>query len=433
MKYSRCDRRLILLACLLVAIAALPAAAASEARITPLEIVRKLSAAASAQNQVSLEMFIDAALLFSGVREEELPALRTEIFDLTAAARRELGGITEQEQLAEEILLYLHRHVLLAYRERQTRLDVLIREGSFNCVSSAVLYAVLAKAFSLPVAGVRTPDHAFCRVTAGERAIDVETTSPFGFDPGSRREFKDHFGTVTGYTYVPPQNAADRRLTGESGLLALILYNRSAFASESGDYVQALAPAVDAYSLLGDAESRERLLVAVSNLASYYGLKRRYAEGTSFLRDAVERFGPAPALDRLQADLVYNWAIELIDGGDIPGGLSLLERARATGELEEASWRRLFVYAYQKQALAASRQNYGQAAEIILEAIQQVGREGELLRSFEVYAHNQASGLIAADDYPAARRVLLEALRVIPDSRLLAGDIRKLDTFTGRP
>jgi tetratricopeptide (TPR) repeat protein len=424
MEHVPARRTLLLLGCLLLATAAAAQAETSpEARITPLEIVRKLAAT---EEPLSAELFIEAAFRFSGVEEERLPALQAEARGLAAAMRRELGGITEPAELAEEILLYLHRHVLLSYRERQTRLDVLIREGSYNCVSSAVIYAALAKMFSLEVAGVRTPDHAFCRVRLKDRQIDVETTSPFGFDPGSRREFKDHFGRVTGYTYVPPQNARDRRLTGERELLALILYNRSAFASEAGDYAAAVPPAVDASALLADAESRQRLVVALSNLASFYGLQRRYAEGTGFLRAAAARFGPEPALAGLLADLTHNWAVELIDGADYPGALSLLDAALASAELSEPAWRRLMVYAYQKQAREASRSDYGQAARVIREALERVGREKELLGSFEAYAHNQAAELLRSGDLPEARRVLLEALRVMPESRLLESDLGRL-------
>ncbi|NIM05098.1 MAG: hypothetical protein GTN65_05660, partial [Armatimonadetes bacterium] len=54
-----------------------------------------------------------------------------------------------------------------------------------------------------------------------------------------------------------------RRDIGEKELLGLILYNRSAFTSERRDYLGAVAPAVDAYALLEDDESYDRLITSL--------------------------------------------------------------------------------------------------------------------------------------------------------------------------
>lgn len=90
------------------------------------------------------------------------------------------------------------------------------------------------------------------------------------------------------------------------------------------------------------------------------------------------------------------------------------------------------IYAYQKQAREASRRSYSQAARIIREALEHLGRQSELLASFEAYAHNQATELIRAEDFPAAHRVLLEALQVMPESRVLESDVQKLEAAPKR-
>ena len=56
--------------------------------------------------------------------------------------------------------------LLRAYREDATTLDGILDSGTFNCVSSAVLYALAAGSLGVEVAGVRTSDHAFCTVMA---------------------------------------------------------------------------------------------------------------------------------------------------------------------------------------------------------------------------------------------------------------------------
>ncbi len=172
------------------------------------------------------------------------------------------------------------------YDERQTRLDVLLATGRFNCVSSAVLYGLLARSLGLEFRAVQTPDHAFIRVLR-TKGWDVETTNPYGFDPGSRREFTDSFGRVTGYSYVPPGQYSRRKELGDKGLLALILYNRNAYDTEAGRYLEALQPAVDAHALRRDAESAraagpvlpERGLLSTA-------MAGRYEEGVGFLDEA---------------------------------------------------------------------------------------------------------------------------------------------------
>jgi hypothetical protein len=273
-RFARCGA----LAAALFALAVWPAAGqqtagGSEVRLEAASGVRAL---AQAGEPLSLEGFIQAALLFSGASPGDSAAARQALAGHFAALRQAVGRSAGPRTRAEKALSYMHEAILKRYEEKQTRLDVLLRNGGFNCVSSAVLYAALLKSLDLRVWGVRTIDHAFCRVQAGSEAYDVETTSPFGFEPGRRTEFTDSFGKVTGFTYVPPSNYRDRRDIGERELLALILYNRAAFLTERGAYFEAAPVAVDAYALLGDTESRQRLVTTLHNLASSLAMAGRF-------------------------------------------------------------------------------------------------------------------------------------------------------------
>ena len=81
-------------------------------------------------------------------------------------------------------------------------------------------------------------------VTVDGTPVDVETTNVHGFDPGKKKEFTDSFGAVTGYSYVPPSNYADRTTISLQELLALVLYNRASEAAQQGRYREAVNPAV---------------------------------------------------------------------------------------------------------------------------------------------------------------------------------------------
>lgn len=70
-----------------------------------------------------------------------------------------------------------------AYELDQARLASIFDGGHYNCISSALLYTSLSRAFSLPVRGVMTKTHAFVELDpdGSNERIDVETTYPEGF------------------------------------------------------------------------------------------------------------------------------------------------------------------------------------------------------------------------------------------------------------
>ena len=69
------------------------------------------------------------------------------------------------------------------YQFGQARLTGVFTTGRYNCLSSAVLYVVLARAFGLPVRAAVVPTHVFVEVgNRGGKVFEVETTSNTGFD-----------------------------------------------------------------------------------------------------------------------------------------------------------------------------------------------------------------------------------------------------------
>lgn len=70
-----------------------------------------------------------------------------------------------------------------SYELSQSRVAGIFDTGRQNCISSAMLYTVLGRSFDMPVRGVLVPTHAFVEVgPPGGRILEVETTSPTGFD-----------------------------------------------------------------------------------------------------------------------------------------------------------------------------------------------------------------------------------------------------------
>ncbi|MDR2477047.1 MAG: hypothetical protein LBD18_04585 [Treponema sp.] len=192
----------------------------------------------------------DAALAMNVAARGGRPAYMEQI----VAAVKELRSMPElplaERERADFILSFLHQNFLKTYSRNQTRIDTLLNTGRYNCVSSAVLYMIFAMSVDLDVSGVMTKDHAFALVHSGGESIDVETTNPWGFDPGNRREFHDQFGKLTGFAYVPARNYRDRAFISPIELVSLILSNRISELESGSRFAEAVPLAVDRAALL---------------------------------------------------------------------------------------------------------------------------------------------------------------------------------------
>ena len=155
----------------------------------------------------------------------------------------------------EAVLAFLHKRFLKSYSEFQTRVDEVFISGRYNCVSSAVLYMVFCLSAGLEVEGVMTRDHAFVLVKAGAETIDVETTNPYGFDPGNRKEFHDGFGKTTGFAYVPAKNYRNRVTISPAEMVSLILSNRIAVLEKGNRFAEAVPLAINREVFLSGAQS----------------------------------------------------------------------------------------------------------------------------------------------------------------------------------
>lgn len=142
-------------------------------------------------------------------------------------------------QKAEKILSIMYENLLVQYQEKQTRLDVMFQNGTYNCVSSSLLYMALAKSAGLSVVGVKTPAHAFCSVFVDGEKIDVETTNPLGFNPG-RTQILEKSGNSMRYAVIPKKNYSNRRDVSEKTFISLVGANLTSFYVEKNDYKNAV-------------------------------------------------------------------------------------------------------------------------------------------------------------------------------------------------
>lgn len=139
------------------------------------------------------EALLALYLLASGVRSYSEYDLVKDKVDKFRRKMREQIVDTQNDWLVGQLLnREMHNTFFLkeskggapnGYSTDQSRLMGIFENGEFNCISSALLYAVLVRHFGLRIQGVMLPSHAFIQLNLRDgREIDVETTSPHGYD-----------------------------------------------------------------------------------------------------------------------------------------------------------------------------------------------------------------------------------------------------------
>jgi tetratricopeptide (TPR) repeat protein len=386
---------------------------------------------ASRKEPLPLDDLVEAALVLSGASGEALAQALRRADELIRDVRAVASDEADPRVRGNAVLVFLHERLLRTYQEEQTRVDVALQSGRYDCVSSAVLYTILARAVGLPVVGVRTRDHAFCAVRIEGSLVDVETTNVYGFDPGEKHEFQNQFGRVTGFTYVPANRDPSRVEIDERALLSLIPQNLASLATQRRQFEAAVAPAIDGYALGRDGDSRLKLVITVSNMASSLASADRFDDALALLDRAAARYGADPRFSRLRKDMVHNQVAVLLRGGEIDRAVRLADARRASGELGGQEWLDLMVSATQMRALSVARERgFLQALDLLQEAIGRLGNDARLIESERVYRHNfevetHNAMVVAwnAGRLDEARAIVERGLQRLPESARLRADL----------
>jgi hypothetical protein len=389
--------------------------------LSPLPVASVL---AHSDEPLPLDTLIDSALVLSGTPEASMGPVRQLLQRHVEDFRVETTGIADERRLGEAALEYLFRNVIKTYSLMEARVNVALGTGVYNCVSSTVLYMILARSVGLVVSGVRTSDHAFCTVTVNDSPLDVETTTPYGFDPGTKKEFKDAFGKVTGFSYVPPSNYRDRKPVRDKELLALIPYDRASMEIQSGNYQAAVQPLATAYSMVASEEFLRAMSISISDWAAFLGINSQFDTALTLLKDAKAAYGSNIELDRRMSDVYYNNILSLVEKNALQDAESRLGNSPRDTPLDDASWMDLSVLLLQTRSENAAKSGgYAEAAAIVSQAIEKLGRDSRLLHMYEVYVHNQFATLYNSRRYADAKDVLTMAINVYPASQTFSQDL----------
>lgn len=226
-----------------------------------------------------------------------------------------------QSQRADKLLSFMYETLLVQYREQQTRLDVMFQDGTYNCVSSSILYMALAKACGLKVCGIKTPSHAFCTVVCDGAEIDVETTNPFGFNPG-RTQVLEQSGSKTKYAVIPKKNYADRRKVSEKTFISLAGSNIASYFMSKDDYSGAVPMAAtvmvfrEGENFFETTDGRECFDTVALNYSVILDKKGCYIEAIEWIDQIIKKYGSSEKTRGELNGAVYNAEVELSNSCD---------------------------------------------------------------------------------------------------------------------
>ncbi len=422
---------------------------------------------------ISTDKLIELSLFASGVPERAVGAYLQKIENSLKPLPAYLEDLPADIPKGEGVLLFLHENLFQAYLEPQTRIDVLIDTGRYNCVSSAVIYLIASSAQGLQVEGVVTQDHAFCHLPFVDQGIDVETTNPHGYNPGQKREFSNAFGQ-TGFTYVPPGNYRLRTSIDSLELIGLILQNRISVLQKENRIDLTVPLAVDRHALAGTERSAMEMRKEFINYASVMNGRGRYLEALEFLDLVRSRWGTHADYKAIIDTLVYNAAVSLKGQAGSQAILEEIGKREQNGDLEPlraASYRQIvgerLIYEISEKelpltALEKLEELYSRSmiADDVLEQYRVIlhirqaqtveqeegdlqalkylrgsdaadSRDPRFKRALEVFtynaaasAHNRFVELYQAGRKAEAEQLILHILEEIPGNSLLTNDLK---------
>ena len=384
---------------------------------------------------------------------------------------------------AKQILSLMYEKTLTTYIESQSRITTMFQKGTYNCVSSSILYLSLAKAAGLKVIPQKTPSHAFCSVYINEEKIDVETTNPYGFNPGTKHELQAQ-NNKKAYAIIPQIKYQNRIEISEKNLISLIGANLYGIYLDKNIFEPAIQLALARINFLKTEntkikeEARSDLDTIFSNYTIFLENKNNYFHSLNFLKDCINTVGTTQKLTDTYSLSLYNAIVYELNNKNITNSKNLfnthkdnifseyqikinemiyieelqskLENATITEALQILDNAEKEITLTQKQNnlrinnlkeffwielinQEVVKENYIQAAKLADEYLLQMPNSQNLkqikktcLKNHGISIHNKIVPLVNQKKYSQAMKILQEGLKENPTSIEIQNDINRL-------
>ncbi len=274
--------------------------------------------------------FAEAALLVSGVPTAgRRKAYLARLDAIEAQARAATASAKSSFERGAALLRFVHGGPMAkGYASAQTNVSAILDTGTFNCVSSAALYNILARRLGLDARAVEVPDHAFSIVYDGTAHADVETTTAAGFNPARNKAAQAEFEKLTGFAYIPDSHRDRRREVGELGLLAIVYYNHGVELTRQKRYQEALLANFRALSLDPElASAVQNALAVLANWSAELLRQRKFDDALNVAGMGLQLAPQDAALLNNHKAVWSQWGDALAKEGKTDEALAVLRRA----------------------------------------------------------------------------------------------------------
>ena len=384
------------------------------------------------EQQIPPQKFARAALVAGGADQAQTERRIKELDALWSELSPQLKGAGNEEEDAEKILSFIYEKIFRKYNFDQTRVDEAMESGVYNCVSSSIIFMYFCKRADIPVCAEETPQHAFCAIYAGDKKIDVETTNPYGVNPGKKRG-QDLGGGMTQWITVPAKNYSGRHQVDDRRVIGMVYNNLIVQLQKKKRNAETIGLAVDAYEVQGHSGlSRNNLEQCVLNAAADCSIAGKEEQAISLLMEAEERFGPSPNFSKRIQTSWHNLLLQKTNA--LPYKEALAELDANKKNLAPRDYADLKEYAYLANGQkAAQAQRWPEAIKIAQEGLAEFPQSKRLLNYKNVFSqnyaiefHNAAADLFNAGKKDEAVAKIKEGLSALPQNKILLSDLEKM-------
>lgn len=436
---------------------------------------KRISDDISVLTVIPSDLFLETSLVASGTEDSDIPVFLKQLKDATETLRLELhtNSIIDKNLIAEYTLQFLYKNIFTRYSFNQTKVDVALNSGIYNCVSATVIFMYCMKVLGIEVIAVETPNHTFCTVTIDNQKIDVETTNPYGFNPGVKQKLSSD-PNQKNYMVVPAKNYYGRKSIDDRRILSIIYNNRIASLQRQKNHHQTIPLSLDAMKLQNNSEeSVKTFQTCVANTASNFIQKNKNEDAITLVLNATSLYGNCALfsdcietavnnkISLLQRNKHYDEAFQFLETyknhlkeKTYSSYFSMLVKNNLNNMimsdtftnsykaikdnetvLSASDFKKFLSLSYSYEAVRIEKSSgFIHAWQFLEDALLELPNDSTLLKQINVYkynytafVHNEAAHLMNQGAMDEAKKVILEGLKSVPDSSILLTDLRRIE------
>lgn len=359
----------------------------------------------------------EGALIASGVTPEFMGGYLAQISNVEEQIR---PLVQNKSRLDAAYILFteMHKKLLKKYDETSTTLDVLLKTGKYNCLSSTVMYGILLEDFGIPFKAAVLPTHVFTILDDNGKEMDVENTTPFGFNISTNIEAQQTFKKLTGFEYSADDSI--REVTGKKGLIAYTYGNVAYFAAKLDQTVPSFQSVLKAVAVFDGGRYVYTNVVAGYSQYIYYltdGTKN-YDQALAISEEALQNL---PRKEMFLSNYYYTldrYLNALAEQGKSQEAFAVYERSKkVTGPnrvIEDNLYTRILYRLINKEQDLVKAYDFGKKAIQDVPGSQNI--KNLLINGFNMLGRKQARDW---ENYPNGETFFLKWYALLDDPNML--------------